>query len=200
MRYGINTFNDTMKFIDNIDWEKYCMELLLQEELYTNANILQVAKAIVNNSGIDFTNKPNIKDCMVTDIYMCCCEWLRSYQSALKNEMKAKTQQFITILENLTDNVIVGNRMKIVSCLATNCKTASYKHFYIITVKLGKDEVKFMIKDIPHKTSTYNFLNINKHWVDDNFDIPMKNKNGIDNFKEFIYHLERISGDMVELK
>ena len=205
MRYDINTFDDTMKLIDNIDWKKYCLDLLLQEEIYTHANIMQIAKAIIKNSGLDFTNKQNIKDCMITDVYMGCCEWLRSYQSALRNEMKAKTQQFITILEDLTENAIIGNRMKIVSCIDTNSskpnyKTA-YKHFYIITAKLGKDEVEFMLKDIPHETSTYTFMKINKYWVDDIiYDIPMKNKYGIDNFKEFIYHLERISGDMVESK
>ena len=178
------------KFVETIDFAKYCIPMIADD----NTSFIQckkVATKIVNDAleakKISINDKDEFynKDYVIHMIKLECNYYIHnSYLEECIARMKKKTRFFIRYLRQFSTSFKIIRQADV-----DDEKSQLNDNSYIIKCKLGKMDVLMTIVDIPHMTSSFYIIKVDDIKCDDvvYHNIAMDSPDAYENFMNFIF-------------
>lgn len=174
------------KFIETIDFAKYCISMIADDNTsFTQCK--KVATKIVNDAleakKISINDKD--KDYVIHMIKLECNYYIHnSYLEECIARMKKKTRLFINLLRQFSTSFKIIRQADV-----DDEKSQLNDNSYIINCKLGKMNVLMTIVDIPHMTSSFYIVKVDDIKCDDEVyhNIAMDSPDAYENFMNFIF-------------
>ncbi len=178
------------KFIETIDFAKYCISMIADG----NTSFIQckkVATKIVNDAletkKISINDKDEFynKDYAIHAIKLECNYYIHNgYLEECIARMKKKTRLFISLLKQFSTSFKMIRQADV-----DDEKSQLNDNSYIINCKLGKMNVLMTIVDIPHMTSSFYIVKVDDIKCDEvaYHNIAMDSPDAYENFMNFIF-------------
>ena len=157
----INSGQKIDKFIETIDFAKYCVPMIADDNTsFTQCK--KVATKIVNDAletkKIPINDKDEFynKDYVIHMIKLECNYYIHnSYLEECIARMKKKTKLFIRLLKQFSTSFKIIRQADV-----DDEKSQLNDNSYIINCKLGKMNVLMTVVDIPHMTSSFYIVKV----------------------------------------
>nr|DAQ48488.1 MAG TPA: hypothetical protein [Caudoviricetes sp.] len=182
----INNGQKLGKFIETIDFAKYCVPMIVDD----NTSFFQckkVATKIVNDAletkkiYINDEDEYFNKDYVIHMITIECNYYIHNrYLEECIARMKKKTRFFIRYLRQFSTSFKIIRQADV-----DDEKSQLNNNSYIINCKLGKMDVLMTIVDIPHMTSFFYIVKVDDIECDER--VYMDSPDACENFMNFIF-------------